>query len=440
MSSPSGATAPSTASEGREALWSRYARFLERPPECVLEWNDPDSGARGWLVQNSLRGGAAGGGTRMRVGLDREEVVYLAKVMELKFAVSGPPIGGAKAGLDFDPRDPRKADVLRRWFEHIRPLLEERFGTAGDLNVDAGREVGPLAREVGLRHPQEGILRGHFGLSGPTLDRRLEAMSAGLHRAVQGRLGLAGSGLRVGDLVTGYGVARAALRLLELGGRSPEEVRVLMEGFGNVGGAAALYLGRAGARIVGIVDAEGGRISEEGFDTDALEDLLLRRSGGLLPRDFPEERLREEARHFHEIDADVFVCAASSGTLDEDAVARLAERGVDTVVCGANRPFAASGPGDVSLERETDERFAVLADVITNCGAACAFAHQMAREEPATAEELFGAVDETVTGAVDEVVERAGATDRHLLSGALEMTLERIGEGGGRVDTPGEVA
>lgn len=431
MSAPPGTAVSSTASERREALWTRYARFLSRPPECVLEWNDPESEARGWLVQNSLRGGAAGGGTRMRGGLDREEVVYLAKVMELKFAVSGPPIGGAKAGIDFDPRDPRKADVLRRWFEHIRPVLQERFGTAGDLNVDAGREVAPLAREVGLRHPQEGILRGHYGLSGADLERRLEAMSTGLHRAVAGRLGLPGSELRVGDLVTGYGVARATLRLLERGGRRPEDVRVLVEGFGSVGGAAALYLARAGARIVGVVDAEGGRVAEDGFEVAVLEDLLLRREGGLLPRDLPDGRMREEARRFREMDADVFVCAAASGTLDEDVLGDLADRGVDTLVSGANRPFAAARPGDVTVERQADERFAVLADVISNCGAARAFSHQMSHDEAAPAEELFEAVEATVVGAVDEVVNRAGTADRHLLSSALEMTLERVAGGGG---------
>ncbi|HSR43343.1 MAG TPA: hypothetical protein VLL48_14240, partial [Longimicrobiales bacterium] len=58
---------PSGAASGRrEAVWARYARFLSRPPESVLEWKDPESEARGWLVLNSLRGGAAGGGTRMR--------------------------------------------------------------------------------------------------------------------------------------------------------------------------------------------------------------------------------------------------------------------------------------------------------------------------------------------------------------------------------------
>jgi glutamate dehydrogenase/leucine dehydrogenase len=68
-----------------------------------------ETGARAWLVINSLRGGAAGGGTRMRLGLDPREVIYLAKAMELKFSISGPPIGGAKTGIDFDPLDPRAA-------------------------------------------------------------------------------------------------------------------------------------------------------------------------------------------------------------------------------------------------------------------------------------------------------------------------------------------
>ena len=54
----------------------------------LMEWTDAPTGARGWLVLNSLRGGAAGGGTRMRKGLGPDEVTWLAKGMELKFAFS----------------------------------------------------------------------------------------------------------------------------------------------------------------------------------------------------------------------------------------------------------------------------------------------------------------------------------------------------------------
>ena len=70
--------------------------FIEKAPQIVFEWKDSETEAEGWLVINSLRGGAAGGGTRMRQGLTREEVLSLAKTMEIKFSVVGPPIGGGK--------------------------------------------------------------------------------------------------------------------------------------------------------------------------------------------------------------------------------------------------------------------------------------------------------------------------------------------------------
>jgi len=82
--------------------------FEATPPEIVFNWNDVETGAEGWAVINSLKGGAAGGGTRMRKGLDRDEVVSLAKTMEIKFSVSGPQIGGGKSGINFDPSDPRR--------------------------------------------------------------------------------------------------------------------------------------------------------------------------------------------------------------------------------------------------------------------------------------------------------------------------------------------
>ena len=109
-------------------------RFENKSPEIVFHWNDPETEAEGWTVINSLRGGAAGGGTRMREGLDMNEVLSLAKTMEVKFTVSGPPIGGAKSGINFNPDDPATA----------RPELQ--FGGTplalrhdGSLFVDQGR-------------------------------------------------------------------------------------------------------------------------------------------------------------------------------------------------------------------------------------------------------------------------------------------------------------
>jgi glutamate dehydrogenase/leucine dehydrogenase len=62
--------------------------YINQAPQIVFEWNDSETDARGWVVINSLKNGAAGGGTRMRKGLSKEEVISLSKVMEVKFTVS----------------------------------------------------------------------------------------------------------------------------------------------------------------------------------------------------------------------------------------------------------------------------------------------------------------------------------------------------------------
>ncbi|MEN8145783.1 MAG: Glu/Leu/Phe/Val dehydrogenase dimerization domain-containing protein, partial [Gemmatimonadota bacterium] len=190
------------ASTDTEAVWKRYEQFASRPPQIVFEWHDDQSEAQGWLIINSLKGGAAGGGTRMRAGLRPDDVTFLAKAMELKFAFTGPPIGGAKSGIDFDPHDPRKGEVLRRWFEAIRPELTNRYGTAGDLNVNELREVVPLCAAVGVSHPQMGVLRGHFGLEGEALGRRAELMDLALNQPVGGKYGIGNTCLW--ETVTGY--------------------------------------------------------------------------------------------------------------------------------------------------------------------------------------------------------------------------------------------
>ena len=137
-------------------------KYEEKRPEIVFEWKDSETDAEGWVVINSLRGGAAGGGTRMRKGLDKREVESLAKTMEVKFTISVPARGGAKSGINFDPADPRKPDVLRRWFKAVMPLLKNYYGTGGDLNVDEIHEVIPITEDYGLWHPQEGVVNGHF--------------------------------------------------------------------------------------------------------------------------------------------------------------------------------------------------------------------------------------------------------------------------------------
>jgi glutamate dehydrogenase/leucine dehydrogenase len=408
-------------------IWERYGAYLEAPPAQVLEWHDAESEARGWLVVNSLRGGAAGGGTRMRRGVTREEVTYLAKAMQLKFAFSGPPIGGGKSGIDFDPSDPRRTDVLRRWYRAARPFLRSCYGTGGDVNVDEQRDVVPLCAELGIVHPQEGIVRGHLGLRGKAIDHAFQYLREGLHQPAGPELGVRGADLCVSDLITGYGVVRAARRLCERRGETLDGVRVVVEGFGNVGGAAALYFAREGARVTGIVDAEHGLASPEGLDVDSVEDLLRRRRDGRTLPDHPLRVSGAERELAYRGEADLFVPAAISGSVDSRRLAQLARHGVRCIVCGANQPIHEVRLGETETARAADAEFEVVPEIVASLGMARAFFNLMAGCEVQDAARIFDDVGRTVDESVDAVMDCVGSRRAGVMATAIQVAMDRAG-------------
>ncbi|HEX2205754.1 MAG TPA: Glu/Leu/Phe/Val dehydrogenase dimerization domain-containing protein [Longimicrobium sp.] len=408
------------------ALWRRYGQYFRRPPLLVVEWNDAETPARGWLVINSLRGGAAGGGTRMRAGLTRREVTYLAKTMELKFAFSGPPIGGAKSGIDFDPADPRRDGVLRRWFRAVSPYLRLCYGTGGDLNVDEMRDVIPCCTEIGLSHPQEGVVRGHLRPDAERLERIHHTLSAGVRAVVDGTYGVEGTELTVADLVTGYGLARSVIRFYEMRGGSVAGKRVAVEGFGAVGAPCALYLAREGAKVVALSDREKALVAPAGLSAAEVEALVRGRGDDKLIPDHPACVREGGHAAFHGVEAEVLVAAAASETLDEGALERLAAQGVETIACGANQPFREAELGATLVARQADARFAVLPDVIANCGMARAFSFLMCDAGGAAAAPVFEAVDRTITESLREVMARAGGRPTGLLAATLDHAMDLV--------------
>lgn len=392
-----------------------------------MSWIDAETSARAWLIINSSRGGAAGGGTRMRLGVRPREVTYLAKAMELKFALAGPPIGGAKTGIDFDPTDPRKLEVLERWYRAITPILRHRYGTGGDLNVDELLDVIPTFERLGLRHPQEGVVRGHLSPDAEGFDRVMQRMDAGVSAPVAGDVAVDGVPLSVADVVTGYGVATAIRRLYERGGEDLAGRRVIVEGFGNVGAGCALFLARAGARIVAIRDVAQTLVDPDGIDGTGIEALLRGRVDKRLPSDDARVRTGAPETELLFTPADVFVCAAVSESLSAAALHRLARNGVEVIACGANQPFREAKIGVTRVAQLADRRFSVLPDVMANLGMARTFSYLMRNDANPNPDAILEAVERTVTDVLDEALDRAGAAaPKRLIAATLATALDRI--------------
>ncbi len=401
-------------------------KFENKRPEIVFEWKDSETEAEGWVVINSLRGGAAGGGTRMRAGLDKREVESLAKTMEVKFTVSGPAIGGAKSGINFDPNDPRKAGVLQRWYAAVMPLLKYYYGTGGDLNVDEIHEVIPITEDVGIWHPQEGVFTGHYKPTEAQKVNRIGQLRQGVVKIIEDEryTPLLSKKYTVADMCTGYGVSEAVRHYYELWGGELKAKRAVVQGWGNVGAAAGFYLSKAGVKIVGILSREGGLINEAGFTQEEINNLVVNRQNNRL--------VSSQLLSFEEVNKkiwdtkfEIFIPAAASRLVNKDQVERMIASKLEVFSCGANVPF--SDPeiffGPTGLY--ADQKFSVIPDFIANCGMARVFAHFMESEVSMDDKSIFDDISNTIRKALEKT-RQVNPAKTGIAQASFETALQQL--------------
>ena len=402
-------------------------KYESKQPEIVFEWKDSETEAEGWIVINSLRGGAAGGGTRMRKGLNKHEVTSLAKTMEIKFAIAGPAIGGAKSGINFDPADPRKKGVLERWYKAVMPLLKAYYGTGGDLNVDEIHEVIPITEKLGLFHPQEGVVNGHFKVNAISTKKRLANLTGGVSKKLTDLRFIPADdkNLVTADMITGYGVAEAVRHYYGIWGGNVNMKRAIIQGWGNVGAAAAYYLSLYGVMIVGIIDRNGGLIKNTGFTKDEIKELFLNKQGNTLIH--PDMLSYEEVNaKIWDIGAEIFIPAAASRLLTKEQVDRMVEGELEVISCGANVPFADEEIFMGAVANYTDDKVAVIPDFIANCGMARVFAYCQSNDEvDLTDEAIFKDSSKVIWQAMMRL-HQFNPKNTGLLKKGLEMTLVNL--------------
>ncbi|CAN5430861.1 Glu/Leu/Phe/Val dehydrogenase dimerization domain-containing protein [soil metagenome] len=398
--------------------------YENKKPEIVFEWKDAETEAEGWIVINSLRGGAAGGGTRMRKGLDRREVESLAKTMEVKFTVAGPPIGGAKSGINFDPADPRRKGVLERWFKAVMPLLKNYYGTGGDLNVDEIHDVIAITQKYGLLHPQEGVVRGHFGAGDNVASKRIEQLREGVVKKVTDKNYVPVEGLTVADMITGYGVAEAVKHYYALWNGQLKGKRVIIQGWGNVASSAAYYLSQMGALITGIIDRDGGLINPKGFSFEEITKLYNNKQGNKLISDqlLSAEEIQKSV---WSCGAEIFIPAASSRLVTKDQIDQMISNGLEVISCGANVPFADKEIFFGPIGEYTDEKISLIPDFIANCGMARVFAYLMQEDAVLTDESIFSDVSLTIKKALEKTLS-INPAKTHIAKSAFSIALKQL--------------
>jgi glutamate dehydrogenase (NAD(P)+) len=314
---------------------------LLRSPARVLEVAVPvrmDDGSVevfiGWRVHHDTTRGPGKGGIRFHPELDVDEVKALAAMMTLKTALLDLPFGGAKGGVRCDPSALSTGElerVTRRYAYEMSPFLgPETDIPAPDVNTD-GRVMAWL------------------------MDTLSMIQSTHLPASVTGKpMSLGGTKAHSGATSSGcLDVARAAFREL---GILMAGSRVVVQGFGKVGGPLAFLLSSAGMRVVAVCDVGGAVANEGGLDVAALADHVS--ETGSVAGFASGEHINADG--LWDVDCELLVPAALGGVITP----AVAERVRAKVIVEA-----ANGPTTVDAQPILDRRgVVVVPDILANAG------------------------------------------------------------------------
>ncbi len=320
-------------------------------PHLQVIWTDAVTGRQGFVVIDRLVRGVSSGGLRMREGCTLDEVRGLAEGMTRKEALhyrpgnKYVPLGGAKGGIDCDPRDPRARQLLTRFLDAVRAIIQHHWTTGEDLGVRQDT-IDDAIEEVGLTSSIEAIY--------PLLDDPAEAR-ARLADAFE----IVVDGVSLPELVGGLGVAESALTLLDRRHVDPAKSRAVVQGFGSMGGATARYLAQAGVTIVGLVDVHGTVANPDGLD---VERLLRTRDplGGIDRGQLGAADRRLDGDAWLDLDCDVLVPAATSYCITAENQERVR---ASVIAEAANMPTLPEA--EASLR---ERGITVLPDFVANSG------------------------------------------------------------------------
>ena len=288
----------------------------------------------GYRVQHSVARGPGKGGIRYAPDVNLDEVRALASWMTWKCAVVNIPFGGAKGGVICNPAmlsDGELERITRRYTAEIMDIIgPDRDVPAPDVNTN-DRVMAWIMETYAMhvRHATTAVVTG-------------KPMELG--------------GSRGRTEATGRGCMIVILEALKRFGLRPEDTRVVIQGFGNVGGMAARLMAARGFRIVSIVEYNGAVYNENGLDIPAL--MLHRKETGSIVNFAGGENVDKTEAFYRE--CDVLIPAATENVITSANADKLRCR----ILCeGANGPTT-----PLADEILAKNGVFVIPDILANAG------------------------------------------------------------------------
>ncbi|MFI2287839.1 Glu/Leu/Phe/Val dehydrogenase dimerization domain-containing protein [Streptomyces niveus] len=380
-------------------------------PLISLTWHDHVTGRAGYLVVDRLVRGVSSGGLRMRDGCSLDEVTGLARGMTMKEALhynDDPaaryiPLGGAKGGIDCDPRDPAAYGILVRYLRAVRPYIETVWTMGEDLGLTQD-VVDKAAAEAGLVSTVQAI---H-----PLLDDEAAA-----RRRLADAFAVQVDGIGLDELAGGCGVAESALTALDRAGVPYGGTRVAVQGLGTMGGATARFLSRAGLKVVAVADVKGTIACPDGLDVEAL--LAARDAFGTVDRAALRPGDRElPGEAWLSVDAEILVPAAVSYAIDTTNQARITAR---WIVEAANMPVLAEAEELLAARGIT-----VLPDVVVNSGTNAWWWWTLFGDIGPDADEAFAHTRRSMRALTELTLQRAEAAGTTPRAAAHAIAADRL--------------
>ncbi len=383
-------------------------RNVLRVPQRELTVNFPvkmDDGTiemfTGYRVQHNLGRGPVKGGIRYHPDVDLDEVRALAMWMTWKCALVNIPYGGAKGGVIVDPKKLSLAELerlTRRFATEISILLgPEKDIPAPDVNTNA-QVMAWIMDTISM----------HRGYTVP-------AVITGKPVNIGGSLGRVEA--------TGRGVSLMVRELARRVGRPLEDLRIVVQGFGNVGSTAAILLERMGCKVIGVSDASGGYYRGTGLDIASMRTFTIRHSFRMLEGYSAPGVERIDGKELLELECDVLIPAALENQITERNAGRLQAR---MIVEGAN------GPTTPSADKILNERgITVVPDILANAGGVIVSYFEWVQglqEFFWTEEDVNEKLERIIVGAFDQVWSMAEQRKIPLRLAAYLLAVQRVAD------------